>query len=282
MKHCRTIAGLMGLTLMGLTSTPVLAQDGGAPPRWEVGAFAVGVSQQAYPGSETQLSRVRALPYVIYRGDIVRAEGGSAGLRALKTDRLEVDVSFDGAFGSSSNEVPARQGMPQLGTLVEFGPRVRWRLDDPAAAKPGQGRWMLELPVRGVFDLSDGLARRGLAFEPEIAFQRRTAGGLRYQASLGAIIADRRLAETFYGVAPVYATASRPAYGESAGLVSWRLGTSFSKAIAQDWRVFGFVRVDSVAGAANADSPLVRKTVGTTAGLGLSWTWMKSRQAGAE
>lgn len=277
MKHCRAVAWLLGLS-----SIAAVAQDGAAPPRWEIGAFAVGVSQQAYPGSETQLSRVRALPYVIYRGDVVRAEGGSAGLRALKTDRLEIDVSFDGAFGASGEEVPARQGMPQLGTLVEFGPRVRWRLDDPALAKPGQGRWVLELPVRGVFDVSDQLARRGLAFEPEISFQRRTAGGLRYQASLGAIIADRRLADTFYGVAPAYATAARPAYGASAGVVSWRLGTSFSKSLAPDWRVFGFVRVDSVAGAANADSPLVKKTVGTTAGLGLSWTWMRSSRPGAE
>ena len=38
--------------------------------------------------------------------------------------------------------------MPDLGTLVEFGPRVKWNL----GSGPGNGRWRAELAVRGVFD----------------------------------------------------------------------------------------------------------------------------------
>ena len=46
--------------------------------------------------------------------------------------------------------------------------------------------------------------------------------------------------------------------------------------------MFGFVRVDSVAGAANRASPLVRQTTGATAGVGLNWTWMRSERAAVD
>lgn len=261
---------------------PALAQEGAAAaPRWEVGAFALGVSQQAYPGSDTRLSRGLVLPYVIYRGEVLRADQGVAGLRAFKTDRLELDVGFAGAFGARADEVPARQGMPRLGTLVEFGPRLKWRLTDPGQTVLG-GRWRIEFPVRGVFDLRDSLANRGLSAEPELVFERRTAGGVRYSTNVSAIFGDRRLADTFYGVAPAYATVARPAYTAKPGLIGWRVGTSASTHLSRDWRLFGFARVDSVAGAANADSPLVRQTTGVTAGVGVSYTWLRSGEAGVD
>ncbi len=45
-----------------------------------------------------------------------------------------------------------------------------------------------------------------------------------------------------------------------------------------DWRLFGFARIDTVAGGANKNSPLVRQTTGATVGLGVSYTWMRSSE----
>lgn len=250
-------------------------------PRWEVGVFGLGVSQQAYPGSDQTISRGLVLPYVIYRGDILRADQGTAGLRALKTDRLELDIGVAGSFGSRADEVAARQGMPKLGTLVEFGPRLKVNLTAPRQTFAG-GSWRLELPVRGVFDLSDGFANRGVSFEPELQFRRRSPDGFSYSVSASAIVGNRKLNDTFYGVAPAFATTARPAYTAEAGLIGWRLGTSFTRPLGRDWRLFGFVRMDSVADAANEASPLVKKTQGVTGGLGVSWTWMRSSSAGSE
>ena len=42
------------------------------------------------------------------------------------------------------------------------------------------------------------------------------------------------------------------------------------------------MRVDSVAGAANEASPLVRRTTGTTVGLGLGYTWLRSEARASE
>nr|WP_315193125.1 MipA/OmpV family protein [uncultured Aquabacterium sp.] len=241
-------------------------------PLWEVGAVALGVSQQAYPGSDQRIRRGLALPYFIYRGKVLRADRDTAGLRAIKTETFELDVGFAASFGTRSDEIEARRGMPELGTLVEFGPRLRWNL----GAGPGGGNWRAVLPLRGVFDLSDSGAHRGMALEPELQFQRRSDSGWNYTASIGAIIADQRLASTFYEVRPEFARTGRPAYEADAGLVAWRLGASLGRKLTPDWRVFGFARVDTVSGAANQDSPLVRRNTGMTAGVGVAYTWLRS------
>ena len=248
------------------------AQQSNELPLWELGAFGLGVSQQAYPGSDQQINRGLVLPYFIYRGQYLRADQGTAGLRAIKTENFELDVGVAGSFGSGGDEIKARTGMPKLGTMVEFGPRGKWKLSE----RPGNGRWSLELPLRGVFDLSDGAGYRGLAFEPELVFSRRSPTGWAYSASAGAILANRALADTYYGVSAPFALVNRPAYAAKSGLVAWRLGVSASRSVAPDWRVFGFARVDSVAGAANESSPLVQQKNGASVGIGLAYTWVRS------
>ena len=274
----KALAGIAGLTV--LLSCAARAQNpdaaAAALPLWELGAFAFGVSQQAYPGSDEQLTRGLLLPYGQYRGRFLRADRETAGLRAVKTPVFELDVGIAASFGGSSSEIGVRRGMPELGTLVEFGPRVKVHLGTWGEGRNG-GRWRLELPLRGVFDVTDGAAHRGMAFEPEINFQRRSLEGYGYSVSLGAIVGDRRLNRSFYGVDPVYALPDRPAYEAKSGLVAWRLSASVSRALTPDWRVVGFARLDSVAGAANEASPLVRRTTGATVGLGFSYTWLRSQ-----
>jgi outer membrane scaffolding protein for murein synthesis (MipA/OmpV family) len=257
---------------------PSRAQTETGQALWELGGAAFGVSQQAYPGADQQIARALALPFFIYRGEVLRADRDTAGIRALKTERFELDIGVAGSFGAGSDEIEARQGMRDLGTLVELGPRLKWQL----GSGPGGGRWRAEFPLRVVFDLSDGAANRGLSFEPELVFERLSSGGWRYQTSVGAIVADTRLARTFYEVTASEATALRPAYSARSGLVAWRWSTSASRSLGPDWRVFGFLRLDSVAGSANRNSPLIKRTTGATAGLGVAYTWMRSTRQAAD
>jgi outer membrane protein len=254
------------------------AQDPVGQPLWEIGVGGLAVSQQAYPGAAANVNRGLVLPFLIYRGEYLRADRGGAGIRALKTSDFELDVGVAAEFGSSSNAVEARQGMPDLGTLVEFGPRLKWHI----GAGPGGGRLRLDLPVRGVFDLSDHLARKGLAFEPELIFERRALGGWSYRTGIGALWGDRHLSDTFYGVAPVYANSGRPAYVADSGLIAWRLSASFSRSLSPDLRLFGFAHADTVAGAANESSPLVQRTNGLSVGMALTYTWMRSDSRAAD
>ena len=193
----------------------------------------------------------------------------------MKTETFELDVGFAGAFGAGSEIIDARQGMRKLGTLVELGPRLKWNL----GAGPAGGRLSAEFPARAVLDLSDKAAHRGWSLEPKLTYSNRTASGWRYSASVSAIVADKRLAQTFYEVRSSEATAARPAYAAESGLVSWRLGTAFSRSLARDWNLFGFARLETVAGAANESSPLVRRSSGATVGMGVAYTWMRSERA---
>jgi outer membrane protein len=254
------------------------AQNTEVLPLWEVGAFAGGVSQQAYPGASQNINRALVLPFFIYRGKFLRADEGTVGLRAINTDSLEVDVGFGGAFGSNSNDIEARKGMPDLGTLVEFGPRLKWKF----GGTPDKGRWRSEVALRGVFDLSDGFKDKGLALEPELIFERATPGGWRYSTSLGLVFGDERLSDTFYGVAPAHVRADRPAYSAKAGLIASRLSVTLARKLSPDLRIFGFARVASVEGGANLSSPLVRQNTGATVGMGLTYVLARSSTKSAD
>lgn len=249
-----------------------------AEPLWEVGAVGFGLSQQAWPGSREEVRRAIAVPYVLYRGPLLRIDRGAAGLRAIKTEAFELDIGFSGALGSRVGETEERRGMPELGTLVEFGPRGRWNL----GAAPGGGQWRFQLPLRGVFDVNDRFSNRGLALEPEIQWIHPNLAGWSVVASGSALLGDRRLAGAFYDVSPAFATALRPAYDAGAGLIASRLRLTASHRLSRDWRIFGFGRLDSVAGAANAGSPLASRTTGYSVGVGVQWTWMRSDRSASD
>jgi len=241
-------------------------------PLWEVGVAAGGISQQAYPGADEQVSRTPLLPYLIYRGKVLRADDEGAGLRAIRSERFELDVSFAGSLSSGGKSLKAREGMARLPTLVEFGPVGRWFLN----GRDATDRLSFELPLRGVFEARDLRRHRGLSLEPELAVDRRVKGGWSYGLSAGLLIGDGRLASTYYTVAPGEFLPWRPAYEAKAGLIAWRLKAGVSRQLTPDLRLFAFTRVDSVAGAANRDSPLVRRMTGGSMGVGLTYTFKRS------
>ena len=114
--------------------------------------------------------------------------------------QFELDIGVAGSLGHDSDELEARRGMRELGTLVEFGPRLKINL----GAGPSNGRWRAELPLRGVFDLSDSAAYRGMTLAPKLVFERHAFDGWTCNTSLSAIIADQRLA-----LASLYPTRQR-------------------------------------------------------------------------
>jgi MipA family protein len=278
----RQAAPMRMLLLLSLSCCALAAAaEGVVPPppsRWEFGLVGGAGTQPAYPGADGSTRGARLLPYVVYRGDRLRVDRGGITVRALRGPTFELDVGTSGALGSDASDVKARAGMPDIGDLVELGPRLVWHLGKGL----GDGTWRLELPLRGVFDLGDDLAYRGLSFEPELQFSSGSRGGWHWSASLSAIVGSERYADLYYEVDPAYATATRPAYDGRAGLIAWRLGTSASHWLAPDWRVFVFARIDSVAGAANRASPLVSRRSGAGAGLGVQWVFFRSAQRAAD
>lgn len=279
-----------GLSVMVFSAMPVVAQDqsdtvttepslaespASKLPLWEAGLFASGITQPAYPGAYESANLLFGVPFVIYRGEYLRIDRGTVGVRAIKTPRAEIDVSFSASLGSRADVIEARRGMDDLGTLLEFGPRLRINIGDAVA---GERRSRIQIPVRSVFDVNDHFRYRGIAYELQWVTDMTLAADWDVTTSLGAVFGDQQLADTFYRVAPAEATATRPAYNASSGLIALRATIFASRLFKPEMRWGGYLRFDSLAGAANQDSPLVRRDTGWTLGLGLAWTLAQSER----
>ena len=251
---------------------PALAAEP-ALPLWEAGVFGGTAVTPAYPGASERSTRSLALPYLIYRGKVLRADRSGVGARLLNTDRVEFDVGFALSLPARSSDVPARRGMPDLGTLVEFGPRLKIKLAEPTQ----HSRLGLELPLRAVIEARGGLRRQGATFEPRLVYALQgEQQAWHVDASVGAVLGNAAINDYLYGVSPAFATGQRPAYAAKSGLMLTRLGLGGSYRLHQDWRAFAFLRYDNYASAANRTSPLLRQNSGTSAGIGLLWTWRRS------
>jgi outer membrane scaffolding protein for murein synthesis (MipA/OmpV family) len=250
-----------------------------ALPLWEVGAFGGGLSTPAYPGSVDRTARALLVPFFIYRGEVFRADRSGIGARVVHQRNYEFDIGFSVALPANSDVVQARSGMPDLGTLLEFGPRAKFTLARPA---PGS-ELVLELPLRMVLELRGGVRDRGVAFEPALTYDIRDIGaGWSLGTSAGLMLGDQRLNQHFYGVEPAYATATRPQYDAQAGLISTRFSLNTSKAFNKDVRFGGYVRYESYQGAANLNSPLHLASQGTSVGVGITWTLGRSDSKAAD
>jgi outer membrane scaffolding protein for murein synthesis (MipA/OmpV family) len=242
---------------------------------WEVGVLGMGLTTPAYPASADKNSRALVLPVFFYRGEVLRADREGVGARVVRTDDYEFDVGFAASLPASSNDVAARQGMPDLGTLVEFGPRLKATLARPTpTSKLG-----VELPLRAVVEINAGVRDQGIAFEPRVVYETRDIGyGWGFSTSAGLVFGDQRLNRYFYGVDSAYATATRPAYEARSGLIATRFGASVVKSVHEDVRLFAFARWDSYRNSANEASPLYLSNQGTSLGVGLVWTLGRSEQ----
>jgi outer membrane scaffolding protein for murein synthesis (MipA/OmpV family) len=267
------------ITLAAASFLPALASAQAEPterqlPLWEAGVGAAAFSTPAYPGADDRSNRGLVLPFLIYRGQVLRADQNGVGARLLNTDKLELDVGFAGSLPAHADDVDARRGMPDLGTLVEFGPRIKYRFADLGE----QGRMRFELPLRAVIEARGGLRRQGWTMEPRLVWEKRgEAARWTVEAQLGAVFGDRRINRYFYEVQPQYVAADRPAYQADSGLMLVRTGLFAAWRMSPDLRLFGFVRYESYSGAANQDSPLMRRSTGASVGMGFAWTLARSQ-----
>ena len=262
-------AGVLGL--LPLCAPDRLQAQG--LPLWEAGAFAGSLTSPAYPASAERFERNVLAPYFIYRGELLRVDRDGIGARMRLAPGYELDVGVSGSFPASSNDIAARQGMPDLGTLVELGPRLKVSLGRPA---PGV-RLGLELPLRNVIEFNGGARSQGMVFEPALALESADIGaGWSLNAKAGLTWGDQRINQYFYGVPSAYATSERPAYEAQAGWINARASLGTSKSLSADLRLFGYVRMDYYGLGANRASPLALQDSSPSVGLGLTWTLGRS------
>jgi outer membrane protein len=244
-------------------------------PLWEAGVLGGTASTPAYPGAEDRSSRSLVLPFLIYRGKVFRADQSGIGMRLFDSDRVKLDLGLAASLPANSDDVPARAGMADLGTLLEFGPRLKVHLFKPSLDSAVR----LDFPLRAVIEARSGLRTQGMTFEPKVVYELDPPGGVwNVDANLGMVFGNSKINRYFYEVQPQFATLDRPAYAADAGLMLVRAGLPGARMLNRDLRVFGFMRYESYAHAANRDSPLMKRNTGASVGFGFTWTIKRSAQ----
>ena len=257
------------------TSDADAATAGVSEPLWELGLGVAAVRFPDYRGSDQTSNYALPLPFVAYRGRFLRADRDGARAILFADRRVVIDMSLSASVPTKSNHSDARQGMPDLPGTFEIGPNLNvelWQSGDRRL------RLDLRLPLREAITLQASPKTIGVTFSPNLALDvRGFAGRWNLGMLAGPLFADRRYHEHFYGVAPEFVTASRPAYDAPGGYAGWRATTAVSGRLGNAW-LGGFIRYDDLHGAAFAPSPLVRRESSFTAGFGVSWIFAVSGQ----
>lgn len=271
----KTIARLSAaaLALAGLLAPPVCHAETG--PLWELGAGLSVLAMPDYRGSDVTNVHVLPVPYLVYRGEFLKADQG--GLRGLLFDseRLELNISLNGTLPAIDGDNPARQGMEELRPTVEVGPTADLHLWRSADRKT---RLDLRLPVRTAVTVESDPRQIGWLFSPNLILEMRDLArlpGWNFSVQGGPYFNDREYNAYFYSVNTAEATPQRPAYDAPGGYSGTQFMVTLTKRFARYW-VGGFVRYDALSGAVYEDSPLIETQHAVAGGLALSWVFGES------
>jgi outer membrane scaffolding protein for murein synthesis (MipA/OmpV family) len=266
---------LLTMPLLGLSGLQPVSAAAAEKPLWELGAGVSGLSLPDYRGSDRSGLYAIPFPYVVYRGDFLKADRNGIRGTFFNNDRIDLNVSVGASLPVKSSNNPARQGMPDLKPTVEIGPSLDvtlWRTDDH------RYKLDLRLPVRTAVTVDSSMTDIGWVFSPRLNLDIQDAMGLpgwNLGLLAGPMFGSDRNHQYFYSVAPQYATADRPAYEARGGYAGSQFLLAVSKRYDRYW-VGGFARWDSLQGAVFADSPLVRRDHYFAAGVGVAWIFGQS------
>ena len=263
-------AGAAATATTATTSTTTIQR-----PLWELGIGFAGVRLPDYGGSDQRRVYALPLPFIVYRGEWLKADRDGARALLFDTERVKVDVSLAATTPTRSRNNMARDGMPDLAPTAELGPNLNLTLAGSAAE---HYRLDLRLPVRAAIAVQRSPDVVGTTFSPQLNLDLDSvAGGWRYGLLTGPMFGSRKLHEYVYGVDAAYATSARPAYRASGGYAGWQALAATTRRFGNLW-VGAFARYDSLHGAAFETSPLVRRTSAVSFGFGMAWVLATSAE----
>ena len=244
-------------------------------PLWEAGAGVAVLNFPDYRGSDERHTLVLPIPYLVYRGDFLKADRESIRGQFYKDDRLDLHLSVNGSIPVNSSDNSARRRMPDLDPTLEIGPNLTVML-----LRSDTTHLNLRFPLRAVIATDLSHARdEGWIFQPQINvdfYDRFPGPGWNLGFAAGPLFGSKRYHNYFYGVAAQFATPERPAYEASAGYAGMQWIAALSKRYPSYW-VGGFVRADTLSGAVFEASPLVRQNESFAAGIAIAWILGKSK-----
>lgn len=263
------------LLLLAACVCAAQADDIAPPPpqetRVEFGVGLGGVHFPDYTGASEKRTVILPFPYFVVHSRFLDVDRNRVRGKLFKDDSWSLDLDFGGNVSVSSSDTQERRDMPDLDWLGEVGPALRYRV---WRGERGNG-FDLVLPARVAMSVRAAtFHHRGYVSDPRAEWRRNwpleSGDRVTLDANLAAVFVDRSYAEYYYGVAPQYATATRPAYQASGGYGGWhsQLGVSWHRGA----MVYGaFIEHSSLHGAAFQNSPLVSEADGWSFGVAVAW-----------
>jgi len=254
-------------------------QDPSQLSLWEVGLFGGIARLPHYRGSDEYTLYVLPLPYIIYRGEILKADRD--GLKGIfwKGEHFETGMSLSGS-PPVPDDNEARDGMPDLGAIMELGPMLKYFVTDRKNPDP----LFITAAARAAIsvDTDDfGMDYQGLSGGLKAVYRNRSwlqDQGIALGAAASIDFADQVYNSYFYDVDPAYATASRPAYSTDGGYAGFSFSINASKKITDRWAIGAYYRWDNISGAVYSDSPLVKTENNHIIGCALIWNIHRSEE----
>jgi outer membrane scaffolding protein for murein synthesis (MipA/OmpV family) len=246
-------------------------------PLWELGAGVGVIDLPDYRGSDESHTYVLPVPYIVYRGEHVKADRNGVRGMLYNTDTVDLNVSIGGTVPVHSKDNAARRGMADLKPAIEVGPTANftlWRAQDRKT------KLEFRAPLRTSITVESSPKNIGWVFAPSLNFDMKDPAGMtgwNLGFLAGPIFNDRKYNDHFYSVSAADATPTRPAYQAKGGFAGSQATMAVSKRFPHYW-VGAYTRYDSLAGAVFKDSPLVKRQNNVTAGFAVAWVITQSGQ----
>lgn len=278
LAEAANLPGETGATASAAQSAPV-GEDLTAPALYELGLGLGAAYFPHYPGSDQNKLFIMPFPFAIVRGRIVQSDRRGMRARLFTAKAFDISLSGAGAFPVKAAENRAREGMQDLGWIGQGGPKFRLTL----AESTDGSQLRLGLSVRVVVASKEifNIDHRGTVVEPELVYTRPNTFSDRTDlyASLRSSFATRGLMSYFYQVPANEATPTRRAYDAQPGLLETiaTLGLSIrSRNNRHRWFISG--DLETIEGARNISSPLVKTHWNGSVALAWIWSFYESKE----
>jgi len=258
----RRAARALAAASAALTACAAHAAD---RPLWELGLGIGALRLPHYRGADQSRTLVLPVPYVVYRGEIFKADRDGARAVLLQTDRVDFDLSLAATPRASSRDNDARAGMEDLKPTIEIGPNLNYTL-----ARSTGWKVDLRVPLRAAITIESHPRSLGWVLAPNVNLDLALPSDWKLGLLAGPQYASRRFNGYYYDVPPSQATATRPAYESRGGAAGGRVLLALSRRHAGGFAGL-FVRYDTIRGAVFEDSPLIRRQNNLSFGFAFSW-----------
>jgi MipA family protein len=243
-------------------------------PLWEIGMAAIALSIPQYMGGEERYNLPLAVPFFIYRGELLKSD--QDGIRGIfyKKENLTLDLGF-GFDLPVRNDNGEREGMPRLYLTGQVGPRLNWTFD----RSEDSPEVSLHLPVRYTLDTHGNAL--GWVAEPSLKIVEEGLGRqerLLLRFDLGVLFASEQYNDYYYSVQPQYVTAERPAYDASSGLHSYFAKMNAEYQLQDNLKLRAYLIARTLSPGVIDDSPLIKDELYLGGGIGFIWSFWQSKE----